>query len=123
MSNSTLPAIKDLEIYQGDTFSLFMRLRMKQANGLPGAYLVLTGMTGKAEVRPTPESTTVLATFTVSLSNQTTEPGGVTLTLPAATTLTLSSGVWDLQFKDGAGVVTTYLRGNVTVTKEVTRGI
>jgi hypothetical protein len=123
VATSQLPAVKNLEIYQGDTFSMFMRLRMKNAAGLPGEYINLTGLTGKAEIRPSAESTTISAAFTITLSNQTTEPGGVTLELPAATTLNLSNGVWDLQFKDGTGVVTTYLRGTVTVTKEVTRGI
>jgi hypothetical protein len=123
VSSSQLPAVKNLEIYQGDTFSLYMRLRMKDANGLPGAYLDLTGQTPKAEIRPTPESSTVNATFTCTLDNQIVSPGGITLALAASTTLTLANGVWDLQFKDTGGTINTYLRGTVTVTKEVTRGL
>lgn len=113
----------NLDIYQGDTFNLYMRLRSKLSPTRPGPYIDLTNLTPKAEIRPSADSTTVLATFTCTKDNQTTLPGGITLLLSASTTLTLGSGVWDLQFRDTTGVVTTYLRGAVLVTKEVTRGV
>ncbi len=116
-----LPVVYDLDIYQGDTIENYFRIRGKTASGQPGPYINLTGTTPKAEIRVNESSAIVMATFTCALDDQTVSPGGVTLKLSHAQTLTISNGVWDLQFINSLGEVRTYLRGSVTVYKEVTR--
>jgi hypothetical protein len=121
------PAEHNITIYRGDNFELFVRLREKTWNAatntfIPGAYLDLTGQTGKAQLRQDEDSTTVAAEFTVDLGNQSTTPGSAYIRLTATQTagLTITSGKYDLQFTVG-GETLTYLRGNVTITKDVTR--
>jgi len=118
-----LPENRNLVIYKGDTFSLSFRLRQKQTSGAPGAYVDLTGCTPKAQIRATEDSTTVLQEFTATLGDQTNVDtvGQVNLVISSADTANLSPGVWDVQVTYPDNTVTTYLRGSVTVTKEVTR--
>jgi len=113
----SLPAQYDLDVYQGDTFTRYIRLKRRDLT-----YIDLTGATPKAEIRTDEASSTVLATIAVTLDNQTTSPGGMTLLLTATQTTTLSSGKWDLQIRAADTTTTTYLRGLVTVYKEITRG-
>lgn len=117
------PARYDLSIYQGDDFSLTLRLREQNPDLTLGAYIDLTGATAKAEIRATAASATVLAEFTATVLDQTVTPGGLQLSLTHDQTAGLAAGVngvWDIQVTQ-AGLITTYLHGNVTVTAEVTR--
>lgn len=122
MADAT-PAVRDITIYQGDTYTLQFRVRAQNTDGTPGAYIDLTGATPKAQLRSAPQSTTVIAEFAATLDNQTTNTGGVTLTLTAAQTaaLTYDSMAWDAQVTYPSGTVTTYLRGKATLLYEVTR--
>jgi len=121
------PAQCDIQLYRGDYFEMTLRLREGTFNGTaytPGAYLDLTGWTPKSEIRATVDTTgSAMATLTAELLDQGTIPGGVHLSLPAAQSagLTAASAVWDVQLTNPEGHVYTYLRGTVTITKDVTR--
>jgi hypothetical protein len=118
------PADYNIEIYKGDTYELFVRVRERLANGDPGDYLDLTGATGKAQVRASEASPTVVAEFTVTLGNQTLTPGAVLLSLSSAETTAMvlaSAGRWDFQITFADGKVRTLLRGTATLILEVTR--
>lgn len=123
------PAQSDLQLYRGDYFEMLLRLR--EGNWVdgayePGDYMNLQGWSGKAEVRATTDAASALATFTVVVLPQSGDTlGGVHLYLGTADTASMqvSSAVWDFQLTEpGAPArVHTYLRGKVTITKDVTR--
>ena len=118
-----VPATRDITIYQGDTYTLQFRVRNLNTDGTPGTYVDLTGCTPKAQIRTSTSATTVLAEFTATLADQTTTPGGVTLSLTAAQTaaLTYGTAVWDAQVTYPSTAVQTFLQGKVTLIYEVTR--
>lgn len=109
------PANLPIVVRVGDTESL--TLNLQNSDGTP---INVTGRTYAAQIRSTPDSTTVLASFTCAISNA--AGGVVTATLPASTTAALTPGVavFDLQETNGT-VVTTLLAGPVTITQDVTR--
>ena len=123
------PAQCDIRLYRGDYFEMTLRLREGTFNGAsytPGAYLDLTDWVPKAEIRATVDTTgSPMASFSSEVLDQTAPgtKGGVHLFLPAATSalLTASTAVWDVQLTDKQSRVYTYLRGTVTITKDVTR--
>lgn len=118
------PATQNIEIYKGDDFSIFFRIREKLANGDPGNYVDLTGAVGKAQIRQNEDSTTVDAEFTVTIGDQVQTPGAVLCELSSIQTGALSitsPGKWDVQLTHADGKVRTYLAGTVTLIKEVTR--
>lgn len=118
------PATQNIEIYKGDDFSIFFRIREKLANGDPGSYVDLTGAVGKAQIRQTEDTATVAAEFTVTIGDQVATPGSVLCTLTGAVTGALSitsPAKWDVQLTHADGKVRTYLAGSVTLIKEVTR--
>lgn len=121
------PAQYDIQLYRGDFFELTLRLREGTLSGggyVPGNYLDLTGWEAPmAQIRATEDATTILASFTTEVLNQTTTPGAVRLFLTPADTGTLpaAAAVWDVQLTDPESRVYTYLRGKVTITKDVTR--
>jgi hypothetical protein len=74
----------------------------------------------------------VVATFTVTLADQTTYPGGVLITLddsitvaltftPAGTEIRKEIGKWDIQMTNTLGEKNTYLSGAVFLTKDVSK--
>lgn len=122
-----IPAQADITIRRGDTFRFFFRLRKKNTDGTPGEYPVLTTWgSGLAQVRSAVDGTVVF-TMTVTKANQTTYPGGVLLTIPAATTggvafpagASPANGVWDFEIANDLGEIDTYLEGSVTYAKDV----
>ncbi len=123
------PAQCDIQLYRGDYFEMTLRLREGVITGAtysPGAYLDLTGWVPKAEIRATVDTTGApMAAFTTEVLDQTVPAtlGAVHLFLPAATSgqLTATAAVWDVQLTDPGGRVFTYLRGKVTIEKDVTR--
>jgi hypothetical protein len=122
------PAVHDITIYRGDSYELFVRLREKvwdaeTSTFIPGSYISLASMTGKAQLRATADDASVAVEFTVTTGNQTTTPGSAYMRLTAAQTggLTLTEGVYDLQFTDASTNVQTYLKGAVEIVKDVTR--
>lgn len=115
-----VPATYNITIYQGDDFELPVRLREADTN----AYQDLTGRTGRAQIRPSKDSTTILASFTVTILDQTLARGSFLLTLTPTQTaaLPLTGGVWDVELRNAdASWVRTPLAGAVTVLAEVTR--
>lgn len=121
-----MPMTLNLGVRRGDVVKVFTRLRLYDALGSPGLYMDLTGLTPKAQIRPTVDSNNVTAEFVCTLSNQTVAAtkGGVLLYIPSSVTSTFTSGsfVWDFQLTDAVGDVNTYMAGTVIVTGDVTRG-
>lgn len=128
------PAQYDIQLYRGDYFEITLRLRDGTWDGatfVPGPYKDLTGWVGQAQIRATPDASTVLATFTVELLDQTVPEtkGGVRLFLPdeESAALNAPAAAWDFQLTEPGGSgdpserVHTYLRGKVAIEKDVTR--
>ena len=117
---TTEPITYNLVIYQGATYS--QTFIWKDANSTP---INLTGYTARMMVRTTIDAPTPFITLT-------TENGGITLggtagtvvlnmSATATAALTESIGLYDIELVSGAGVVTRFLQGIVTISKEVTR--
>lgn len=125
-----IPAVKDLVLYQGDSFNLFARFRQavwdpSTLTYVPGSYINLTGVTPKAQIRKTTATTTVVAEFAFTLGNQS-DPntvGSVNFTLSHSIMAAVVAGdyVWDVQLTFADASVATYLAGAVSVIAEVTR--
>jgi hypothetical protein len=118
------PGVYPLTIYKGDSFDFFFRIRGASPDGgvTPGAYQNLTGFTGKAQIRATTASDTVLAEFTVTIPDQNISGnlGSVLMSLTKEQTVDLTDGVWDIQLSSGTKSQT-YLKGKVKVIEQVTR--
>lgn len=117
-----IPPIYPLEIYKGDSLNFFIRARSRTSTGGPGSYYNLTGCTPKAQVRVS-EDDSVAVEMTATLGDQETQPGRIDLSLSHAQTTALNndSYVWDVQVTWPDTRVQTFVRGPVTVIKEVTR--
>lgn len=120
------PVQCDINVYRGDDFELMVRLRAGFWDGtqwVPGVYMDLDGWMGKAQIRASEDAAAVLAEFAVEILPQSGDTlGGVRLTLADTVTKNLATaGVWDLQFTDVDDRVNTYLKGKVTISKDVTR--
>lgn len=117
-------------IEQGATLSL--ELQYKDGDGNP---INLTGYSGRMQLRPTIDSTTVYLTLSSSLnsdgtglnfsgSNGTTDPisGSIGLYISAASSsqLTFDEAVYDLEIVSGS-TVNRLLYGDIKLSKEVTR--
>jgi len=109
------PAVYDLSVRLGDTETV--SVTVQDSAGSP---IDITGRSYAAQIRSTASSSTVLATFTCSITNA--SAGQFACTLSAATTAALSpgTGVWDLQETSGT-TVTTLLSGQVRFDQDVTR--
>lgn len=68
----------------------------------------LTGYTVTSQIRKNNVAKTLLATLTVTLANQTTNPGRVTLSCADSVTATWAAGDYkcDIKYVSGAGVAT-----------------
>ncbi len=110
-------ATYDFEIEQGTT--LYKQFTWK-ATGSP---VDLTGYTARMQVRPSVTSSTVLLELTTT--NGGIVLGGAlgTITLSATAVQTAAlprGGVYDIELVNGS-VVTRFIRGTITLSKEVTR--
>ena len=109
-----LPAQQNLAIYKGDTFVFQFQLLTPESEVVD-----LTGVEVKAQIRATEDSGSVVAEFDASHDD---DGGTVTLALtPLQTTAIVANGKWDVQLTFPDTTVKTYLRGDVVLTKEVTR--
>ena len=110
------PADQDLTITRGDTETLVVTITSDEA----GTPVNITGRTYRAQIRLTPDSNTVKASFTCTVTSG--ANGQVTCVLAAADSAALPVGLgyWDLE-ETASGVVSTILAGNVTVLADVTR--
>lgn len=126
------PVQQDINIYQGDRFDFFFRLRERTWNSgtsqwEPGPYIDLTGKRAKAEIRATAGAVgNALATMHYQFTDQQ-DPdlrGGVLLwLLPEDSAPLVANGVWDVQLETDTATPTdtqTYIMGVVNVTKQVT---
>lgn len=118
----TTPATYAPEIYQGDSWDLFFRVKARDGSGNM-VYQDLTGATPKSQLRATAASGTVLAELTCTLSDQGTTPGGVLVRLSPAQSAALVPGTaeWDCEILYASGDKRTVLKGTATITAEVTR--
>lgn len=132
-------AKKDLLLKQGDSYTLIFRVRTKVFDSVtnsyvPGDYRDLTGLTGKAQIRPAPGAASI-ADLAVSIPDQSVAAnrGVVVCKLtPQQTTAMAPSPayptptfMWEVELADSADpdLVTwrkTYLEGGVSVEAEVT---
>lgn len=115
-----LPATLPLALYRGDSYAWKFTLYADANKTQPAD---LTGVTAKAEIRPTSGATPIIAmTCTV------TQPNVINVKLLAnawGTTSPAKAGIaiWDLQLTYAAGDVKTIVRGDVTVTGDVTDSV
>tara|TARA_B100001564_G_C20645019_1_gene674011 strand:- start:356 stop:691 length:336 start_codon:yes stop_codon:yes gene_type:complete len=102
-------------IEQGTTFSRVLTLQENSSA------MNLTGYSVASQMRSTHDSSTVVATFSGSVTNA--SSGQITLSLTNSQTSAIEEAiyVYDVEITSGAGAVTRILEGNVTVTPEVTR--
>ena len=100
---------------QGATFN---RILTVQENG---SAMDLTGYSVASKFRSTHDSSTVVGTFTCTISNA--SGGVITMNMTASTTAAIEEGmyVYDIEITSGAGAVTRLMEGNITVNPEVTR--
>jgi len=108
-------ASKNITIDQGSDWAL--ELVIKDS----GIVRDITGYSGRAQMRPTKTSTTLTATFTCVV---TAVEGKVVMSLPAATSASITPGVYfyDLEIYTAAdAAVSRLLKGKATVDAEVTR--
>ena len=100
---------------QGATFSRILTLKENNA------VMDLTGYSVASKMRSTHDSSTVVGTFTCTISNA--SGGIITMSMPASTTAAIEEAiyVYDIEITSGAGVVTRLMQGTVTVNPEVTR--
>jgi hypothetical protein len=115
-----LPLNDSISIYRGDDFSRTYQIATGTAsNAVP---VNLTGCVIASQLRKTEGSAgSPLATFNVT--NRVDLDGTFTLTLSNAITaaLRVSEAVFDVQFTNPAGKVTTYIKGTAEVVADVTR--
>lgn len=110
----------DLLIEQGSTFYLTVN-----AKNPDGTVKALSGYSGRMQIRPLYNSSTIYVDATTSnglitiLGSQ----GQVTVTIPATTTDSYSwdGGVYDLEVDNNAGDVIRLVSGSVSLSKQVTR--
>ena len=100
---------------QGATFN---RILTVQENG---SAMNLTGYSVASKFRSTHDSSTVVGTFTCTISDA--SAGQITMQMTNSTTAAIEEGiyVYDLEITASSGTVTRIMEGNVTVNPEVTR--
>ena len=109
----TMPVIKDLYCYKGQTYE--QNIYFKR-DGQP---IDLTGVTVTSQIRPGENSEILTADFDVAVAGS---EGKVSLRLSDAVTATLWSSVyyWDMRAVDGHDTVVYWIRGKFIVSGRVT---
>ena len=110
-----MPATRNIEIYQGDTYAHQLTLK-NNAN----AVINITSRAYSGQIRKRRSSTTITATFATEITDG--ANGVVVFSLLPAATANIPAGnyVYDFQEVNGT-TVTTILTGTATITGEVTR--
>lgn len=124
---ATVDLTGDQALYQGDEVDFTLRLR--ESDALPAVYRDLTGKVGKAQLRPSAGSSTLLASFTITVLDQTASAtrGAVRVFCSSATMESVPAFTeanparWDLQLTnaDGTGRQTVAV-GAVEIQAQVT---
>ena len=81
----------------------------------------LTGYSVASKMRSTHDSSTVVGTFTCTISNA--SGGVIVMNMTSSTTGAIEEGmyVYDIEITSSTGTVTRLMEGNVTVNPEITR--
>jgi hypothetical protein len=110
-----MAASRDIEIYQGDTYSHEVRI-----SDSDGDRINISGRVYSAQIRKIKTAESVLVSFTTEITEA--ANGVMNFSLSAAQTSDLPLGVfyYDLQEVNGVHVLT-LMAGKATVKKEVTR--
>ncbi len=100
---------------QGATFS--RQLTIKE----DGSAMDLTGYSVASKFRSTHDSSTVVGTFTCTITSA--SGGVITMAMTASATADIEEGIYkyDLEITSGSGTVTRLIEGDITVNPEVTR--
>ena len=100
---------------QGATFNRILTLKENDSA------MNLTGYSVASKMRSTHDSSTVVGTFTCTISDA--ANGKITMQMTNSTTAAIEEGiyVYDLEITASSGPVTRIMQGNVTVNPEVTR--
>ena len=110
-----MPAERNIDIYQGDTYVHELALK-NNAN----AVINITSRSYSGQIRKKRSSEVISATFASEITDG--ANGVVVFSLLANTTANLRAGIYVYDFQEVNGsVVTTILTGNAVVTGEVTR--
>lgn len=109
-----MPLAFPLAVYRGDTFTSPRFVLWHDAAGTQP--VDLTGCTVTAQARPAADCDRV-----VDFDCVVTLPNTVYVSLDAAASATMTTGVWDMQVLDSVGQVTTYVCGPVAVTPDITQ--
>lgn len=110
--------VSDLTLMQGDTFGATVTVYMPDGT----TPMNLTGFVVNSHIRrgPADQYTEIAAEVVTTISDP--AAGTIALSLGPTVTATLTGQyLWDLQLISPGGVVTTVLRGKVTMVAEVTR--
>lgn len=113
-----LPALNvDLNIYRGDTIEPVVH-QITDSVGVP---INITGWTFAAQIRPDPDSDTVIAAFTCVITDALN--GFFTIEMDSSLTslLTKKKAFWDLQRTDLPGHKRTLISGKVFTTRDVSK--
>lgn len=104
----------DLVVRRGETFRRVLRLKKG------GEAMDLTGWTGKAQIRPEPDSAELVCEMELTIVP---EEGKVVMIIPLSVTEGISSGVysWDIRLTDDEGIARYYTGGAVKVMPTVTK--
>ncbi len=100
---------------QGATFNRILTLKENNAA------MDLTDYSVASKMRSTHDSSTVVGTFTCTISDA--SAGKITMQMTNSTTAAIEEGiyVYDLEITASSGTVTRIMEGKVTVNPEVTR--
>jgi hypothetical protein len=111
-----VPATLDLNITRGDTETIVVSLTQDDQT----TPIDITGRTYTAQLRTSPDIAIISASFTCTVTDG--SNGQVTCVLSSTDSAELKPGYyyWDLQ-ENASGVISTVLRGTVTVDADVTR--
>ena len=112
---ATQPIRQDLTCYKGQTYSQNIYFQYK-ATHQP---IPLDGITGKSQIRPSDNSQTLTAEFTITIYA---EEGKVNLSLDAETTAAIAPGsyAYDLKFTDSSDRIGYWIKGQFIVNGRVT---
>lgn len=116
----TIPGTNDLDVVRRDSIRRVFVVRESET----GPRVPLTGLTGKAQIRRTPDDANILVEMTVTVDTTSTGPtvGEITVEATASQTADLpDDAAWDLQITDGTDdFVKTLVRGAVILVRDVT---
>jgi hypothetical protein len=116
----TIPGKSDLDVVRRDS----IRREFVVKESKTGPRVPLTGLSGKAQIRQSPDSGSILVELTVTVDQSGTGPtvGLIVVEALASETVGLpDTAAWDLQITDGTDAfVKTLLKGAVNLIRDVT---